>query len=64
MPEAWIIYCEEGKTRTMHAYSVAQAHDFAKTYTANNKWAWAHVAEQVERYDSPDYLKNTRSRVA
>jgi hypothetical protein len=62
MPAAWIIYCEDGKTRTMHAYSVEQAHDIAKTYTANNKWAWAHVAAELERYDSPGYLKLTNAR--
>ena len=59
MPAAWIIFYdrETGSRRTMHAYSVAQAHDIAKTNTANNSWAWAHVAQELERYDSPDYLK-------
>ncbi|MGG6497393.1 UNVERIFIED_CONTAM: hypothetical protein NY603_31175, partial [Bacteroidetes bacterium 56_B9] len=56
---AWIIYHEGGQTRTMHAYSVEQARDFAKRNTADNKWAWAHVAEELERYDSPYYLNRT-----
>lgn len=60
MPAAWIIYHEGGEVRTMHAYSVEQAQDFARTNTANNKWAWAHVAKELERHDSPDYMKRTK----
>lgn len=60
MPQAWIIYCKNGEVRTMHAYTVAQAHDMAKTYTASNEWAWAHVAQELERYDSPDYSKTAK----
>jgi hypothetical protein len=61
MPAAWIIYHEDGQVRTMHAYSVEQAKEFAKLYTESNKWAWAHVAQEVERYDSPDYLRPKRA---
>jgi len=64
MPAAWIIYNEGGQTRTMHAYTVEQAKDMAKHYTASNKWAWAHVAEELERHDSPDYMKLTKRKVA
>lgn len=60
MPVAWIIYHANGQVRTMHAYSIEQAKDLARTYTASNKWAWAHVAAEVERHDSPGYMKRTK----
>lgn len=60
MPAAWIIYNEAGETKTMHAYSVDQAKDFARANTSSNKWAWAHVAAEIERHDSPSYMKLTK----
>ena len=64
MAAAWIIYHKDGEVRTMHAYTVEQAHDLAKHYTSTNEWAWAKVAKQVERYDSPDFAKRTSSKAA
>lgn len=64
MPAAWVIYHEGGEQRVMHMYSVEQAHDFARTNTTSNKWAWAHVVKEVERYDSPDYAKPAKRNVA
>lgn len=64
MPVAWIIYYADGQVRTMHAYSVEQAKEFARNNTASNKWAWAHVTKDVERHDSPDYMNLTKRKIA
>ena len=64
MPAAWIIYHEGGQVRTMHASTVDQAKDIAEHNTTSNKWAWAHVAAELCRYDSPDYLKLTKRETA